>query len=90
MNTETKLAEISNTCASTGWALIKETLEKELLRVALALCDRPTMTKDEIDYMRGTMNAMRRMIDMPEMMKTSLETDLAIERSATSGRPAPR
>tara|TARA_B000000557_G_scaffold262330_1_gene262927 strand:+ start:229 stop:528 length:300 start_codon:yes stop_codon:yes gene_type:complete len=83
-----KLSQVSNKKAlelvqdvqkHDGWLFIKEIMQDEIMTAANKLAETPQMSLEELHFRRGAMWAARKLIDVPTVLASKLENDVAME-----------
>ena len=83
-----KLSQVSNKKAlelvqdvqkHDGWLFIKEIMQNEIMTAANKLAETPQMSLEELHFRRGAMWAARKLIDVPTVLASKLENDVAME-----------
>ena len=83
-----KLSQVSNKKAlelvqdvqkHDGWLFIKEIMQDEIMTAANKLAETPHMSLEELHFRRGAMWAARKLIDVPTILASKLENDVAME-----------
>ncbi len=62
-----------------GWLFIKEIMQDEIMTAAHKLAETPQMSLEELHFRRGAMWAARKLIDVPTILASKLENDVAME-----------
>lgn len=63
---------------SSGWKVVTDVMNDEVVAAAMAIADNPKMTLDEINFRRGTIWAAKQLIDLPVKIQLKLENELAL------------
>ena len=80
------LDAVAKLISSRGWAIMRDTLLKEEQVAIRAITSNPSMSKEELDFLRASMRALRLMQDLPEMIKRGLENDLRLAAVTEEGK----
>lgn len=75
MTPKQKLKAVNDLTKSSGWAVIKEVMEDEVLQAAMAIAQTATMSIDEINFRRGSIWAATQMLELPERLRMKLEAE---------------
>jgi hypothetical protein len=75
---QTQLNSIDQLTKSKGWAVVEEVMKEEIVSSAMSIADNPNMTLDEINFRRGSIWAAKRLLELPDRLKSKLTTDLAL------------
>ena len=86
INPKTQLDSINQLTKSKGWQVIDDVMKEEIVSSAMAIADNPNMTLDEINFRRGSIWAAKRLLELPDRLKSKLTTDLAL--LSTKDNPA--
>ena len=87
------LALIKGLKKNDGWKYLQQVMKDEVLQAAYNLSNDPKMSVDEINWRRGALWASRKLVEMPSVLATKLENDLAFavlnetERKVTVNKP---
>ena len=87
------LALIKGLKKNDGWKYLQQVMKDEVLQAAYNLSNDPKMSFDEINWRRGALWASRKLVEMPSVLSTKLENDLAFavlketERKITVNKP---
>ena len=79
MTLQEQLRVLDELIDSPAWNLLKDQMNKDILMAAYQLSDNAPVTVDELHFKRGAIWAGRRMIDMPEQMKTMINNELIMQ-----------
>lgn len=74
--------ELGKLSKSRGWAVCLEVLEREEAQAIRVLTGNPMMAKEELDFHRASLRAIRLMISLPDMIKPHLETEYRLLEEA--------
>tara|TARA_R110001592_G_scaffold103420_2_gene291414 strand:- start:3288 stop:3551 length:264 start_codon:yes stop_codon:yes gene_type:complete len=78
MTPSSKVKAIEGLTKSTGWNVLKQCMEEEILQAAMAIAESSTMHLDEINFRRGSIWAAKTMLDLPERLRMKLEAETAL------------
>ena len=74
----TDLDAVRSLAASRGWALALEALAQEEEMAIRALTENRLSTREELDFIRASLRAMRTMRNLPELMHAGIESELRL------------
>jgi hypothetical protein len=74
---------------SRSWAMLRETMEAEVVAAAMAIADNPRMTLDEINFRRGSIWAAKQLLSLPQTLLARAEGDLALASASSSMAASP-
>ena len=81
MKTRQAIKLLDQLMDSDGWQYLVGIMNDEILQTAYSLSDHPETSVRNLDFKRGAMWAGRRMVEMPERLKTKLENELFLEEA---------
>lgn len=83
--TATDLDAIKKLISSRGWAIILDSLASEEQVAIRAVTASSSTTKEELDFLRASLRALRLMQGLPQMIKDGLENDLRLAAATEEG-----
>lgn len=81
MHAKRKLKELDRLKRSSGWAVLREIMEQEMIAAAQQIAEHRSMTMDEVNFRRGAIWAAKKMLDLPDRLEQQLQTEVMIEDS---------
>lgn len=63
---------------SRSWAVIKETMEREIMEASLGIANAAIMSKDEIDFRRGSIWAAHKLLQLPDTLIAQLRNEMLL------------
>lgn len=80
------LDAVSSLIKSRGWAILHEALAKEEQVAIRSITSNASTPKEELDFLRASLRALRLMQGLPEMIKMQLENDLRLASLTEEGK----
>lgn len=79
MTPQEKIRVLDELMESPAWGLLEATMQDEILNAAYQLSANKPITADELHFKRGAIWAARRMIELPNQMKTLINNELIMQ-----------
>lgn len=73
---------------SRGWALVHAAMKDDIVALAMLMAENRSLTKDQIDFMRGSMWAAKQLIDVPQKLRRKLESDITLANATRAATAA--
>jgi hypothetical protein len=70
--------------SSRGWAILHDTMTKELVMAAAQIAENRSMTLDEINFRRGAIWAAQQLVKLPDTLIARLEGEIAMAKAAAA------
>ena len=80
MTPQSKVKALDALVKSTGWRVINEVMQQEVVDAAMAIAEQPTMSLDEINFRRGSIWAAKSLLDLPTKIRMQEEAQLALHK----------
>jgi hypothetical protein len=79
MHAKRKLKELDRLKRSTGWGVLREIMQQEMIAAAQQIAENRSMTMDEVNFRRGAIWAAKKMLDLPERLESQLQSEVMFE-----------
>jgi|TARA_R110002153_G_scaffold17833_9_gene62082 hypothetical protein len=79
MTSKEKLRKLKELNQSSGWQVLHEVMEQEIVSVAMEIAESSTMHIDEINFRRGAIFSAKRLLELPQRLAVKLENEIVMD-----------
>jgi len=79
MTSKEKLRKLKELEKSSGWEVLHQIMEKEIVSVAMEIAETPSMHIDEINFRRGAIFSAKRLLELPQRLAIKLENEIVMD-----------